>query len=152
MPGIPWESGTLSVHNLRKTKTCSDKMKLPLHLQFQSGATPITNEQAALFLSPEDIAKGEQRAKHSIRMPWGFTISLSALAISHNFETGALIVWGHRQLSKPREDGYCMAGGVSVAGKTKRAFTSSMLFELPDGKLVDVAIIHVCSDKASVAA
>lgn len=124
---------------------------LPIAALYVSGATPITFEQAAAFLSQADIANGSQRFDHAQRFPWGITVSLSGLAVSHNFETGALVIWGKRKLSAPRESGYCYEGRVSVGGTSFRAFTSSMLFQLPDGKLVDVAILHVC-DNAPVPA
>ena len=37
-----------------------------------------------------------------------------------------------------------LEGRVKVNGKAYRGFTSSQLFELPDGKLINAATIHAC--------
>ena len=56
-------------------------------------------------------------------------------------------VYGPRVLSGAREMGHCLEGRVSIGGQKYRAFTSSRLFERPDGSLVDVGILYVCRPK-----
>jgi hypothetical protein len=53
-------------------------------------------------------------------------------------------IFGYRNMHHPKESGYQMEGKVSIGGKKVRAFTSSRLFERPDGSLIDVAILVVC--------
>ena len=72
-------------------------------------------------------------------------ISLQGLAIDLEGR-----VYGVRKMSRPTESGYQMEGRVSIGGKTYRAFTSSRMFERPDGSLVDVGVFIVCSDNKPV--
>lgn len=65
-------------------------------------------------------------------------ISLKALAVGLDGK-----LYGVRTMSRPKESGYNMEGRVSIAGKTHSAFTSSKLFERPDGSLVDVAVFVI---------
>jgi hypothetical protein len=52
--------------------------------------------------------------------------------------------WPARTLTNLRESGHQLEGQVSLGGRRFRGFTSSVLFELPDGKLIDVAVIFAC--------
>lgn len=56
-------------------------------------------------------------------------------------------VYGMKSLNNPRESGHDLEGKVRIDGKVYRAFTSSKLFERPDGSLCDVAILYVCKSK-----
>ena len=60
-------------------------------------------------------------------------------------EAESKVIYGVRTLSDIRESGYELEGRVSINWKKHRGFTSSQLFKLEDGKLVDVAIIFVCN-------
>lgn len=71
--------------------------------------------------------------------PWSAVISYRALAVDRDG-----YVYGMRTLHKPRESGHELEGSVSIDGKKFRAFTSSQLFERPDGSLIDVATLYVC--------
>jgi hypothetical protein len=50
--------------------------------------------------------------------------------------------YGFRTLTGIRQGGYELEGRVSIGGRKYAAFTSSQLFELPDGRLIDIATIH----------
>jgi hypothetical protein len=83
--------------------------------------------------------------------PWQIPLSYTALCTSNTFnqdvypvEHGPLHVYGKRTLSRPRETGYQLEGAVSIGGRKLRGFTSSQLFELPNGKLISAATIHAC--------
>jgi len=52
-------------------------------------------------------------------------------------------VYGVRSMSRPKESGYVLEGRVSIGGETCSAFTSSHLFQRPDGSLVDVGVLVV---------
>ncbi len=123
---------------------------------FDALAKKLTWEQAKSFLSEADIKAGQQRGKLTTQGPWGIPVSYKALATTQIWEDsvpwdlspglpiGSLRVFGPRTLTGIRQDGHALEGRVSINGKSYRAFTSSQLFELPDGTLVDVAILHVC--------
>lgn len=70
--------------------------------------------------------------------PWQGLLSVRALAIALDGR-----IWGVRRLLKPQEAGLVQTGRVSIAQKKYRAFTSSRLFERPDGSLVNVAVLIV---------
>jgi len=62
----------------------------------------------------------------------------------HTGERESETAYGKRTLTNLRESGHQFEGQVSVNGRKVRGFTSSQLFELPDGKLINVATIHAC--------
>jgi len=126
----------------------------PFTVDYVTGAVPLTQAQADLIFTQEDIAKGQKRGQMKLFGPWQILVSYKALAISQdgwpNYENKwkgcHQTIHGLRTLTQCRESGYEQEGRVSVKGKKFRGFTSSQLFELPDGKLVDCAIIHVCDN------
>jgi hypothetical protein len=87
--------------------------------------------------------------------PWGIISGYRALAIAWDtFDEShygryakTQKVFGVRTLSRVRECGHDLEGVVSIGGKKYRAFTTSVMFERPDGSLTDVAAIHVCMDQ-----
>lgn len=120
-----------------------------LVLPYQSGAIALTQEQAEALFTPDEIEKGEQRGHVKTIGPWQLPVSFTALCTSNTFgrdtypvEHGPLHVYGKRTMTSVRQSGYELEGRVSVNGKKHRAFTSSQLFELPNGKLISVATIH----------
>ena len=127
--------------------------------QITAGALPITRDELiALGVPAECIEKGEYRGEVKCVGPWQLPVSYKALCMSavwtpedrrrFNAERESETVYGMRILISPRESGYALQGFVSVNGRKVRGFTSSQLFELPDGKLVTVATIHACIDTA----
>ena len=101
------------------------------------GAKPLTEEQAKLLFTPEQIEAGEIRGKLKTYGMWQIPVSYKALAVSQNFaaKNDILTVYGVRTLSRTRSCGHELEGKVSVNGKKYRGFTSSVLFELPSGRL-----------------
>ena len=85
---------------------------------------------------PNDV--GEQRFEMKHHGPWNVIVSIRALAITLDGK-----VFGMRRMSRPKESGYQMEGRVNIGHRKYRAFTSSKLFERPDGSLVDVAVFIV---------
>ena len=88
-----------------------------------------------------DITKDEQRLDLSFRGPWSIISKCRGLAIRQNFETGSVTIYGYRTLSNPRQTGYELEGWVSIKGVKRSAFTSSHLFELKNGHLIDVSVL-----------
>lgn len=120
-----------------------------LILPYKAGAIPLTREQAEQLFTPDEIAKGEQRGTVKTVGPWQLPVSYTALCTSNTFgdggypvEHGPLHVYGKRTLSKVRQSGHELEGRISINGKQCRGFTSSQLFELPNGKLINAATIH----------
>jgi hypothetical protein len=70
--------------------------------------------------------------------PWSIVSSLRGIAVDRNG-----CVYGPRSLSQPKQMGHQMHGRVSIGGKQYPAWTSSQLFERPNGSLVDVGILWV---------
>ena len=99
----------------------------------------LTSAQAKELF--EDITINEQRLEIETRGPWGIISKCRGLAINQNFETGDIEVYGYRSLSGPRSSDYQLEGHVSIEGDVRSAFTSSHLFELENGHLIDVGVI-----------
>ena len=116
----------------------------PLTLDAPSGAVPITFEQWQSFMGPH---YQDQSFDLETIGPWYIPIKCKALAVSYTWANGftdTITLHGKRSLQKPRQESYHLAGTVSINGQTVRGFTSSQLFKLPDGRLLDVAVVHVC--------
>lgn len=116
-----------------------------------NAALNITRAELIAFgITEAQIAAGTARGKLVSRGMWNLPVSYRALCMSATWGDGVngyrdtATCYGLRTLSRPRESGHCLEGRVSVNGKSVRGFTSSQLFELEDGSLVDVATIHAC--------
>lgn len=78
---------------------------------------------------------------------WNLPVSYKALAMSTLYSTDRTHIvsetaYGLRTMTSCRQSGYDLEGYVSINGKKYSCFTSSQLFELEDGKLINVAIIY----------
>lgn len=93
-----------------------------------------------------DAPTNEVRFEIETRGPWQIVSKVRGLAMTDDGR-----VYGLRNLLDARQSGYDMNGKVSIAGRKYRAFTSSKLFQRPDGSLVDVGILYVCADGAMIA-
>jgi len=118
-------------------------------------ALPITcDELLALGVPLSAINAGEMHGALKSVGPWGIPVSYRALCMSvvwtpeahqrFTAERESETAYGMRTLSKVRQSGHQLEGRVSVGGKSVRGFTSSQLFELPTGKLIEVATIYAC--------
>jgi len=99
----------------------------------------LTIDQAIELFGSATI--DEQRADISTRGPWSSITGFKALCVRQNFDNGEITIYGYRKLQKIRQGGYELEGRVSIGGKEYTAFTSSHLFELENGHLIDVATI-----------
>lgn len=121
------------------------------------GSTKISFAQAKLIFGKDYdkvISEGERRGEIKTRGPWSIISSYRSLCITSTWKdvgyskyVDEYTIYGDRQLSNPRQSGYDLEGYVSVEGKKLSAFTSSILFELPDGILIDVGCIHARTPK-----
>jgi hypothetical protein len=77
---------------------------------------------------------------------WNIPTSYRALAMSAVFgeysKYESVTVYGMRTMTNCRQSGYQLEGYASINGKKYSCFTSSQLFEFPDGKLINIAVIH----------
>lgn len=123
-------------------------MKLePLTLPAFPGEIPISLEDFTSYIgSPGDDVRGRIDA----RGPWGIIAKYSAPCVRLNWkqtEYGAIIesvtLYGCRTMGSPKESGYNLEGTVSVNGKKISAYTSSILWRLPDGRLIASSTINI---------
>jgi hypothetical protein len=111
-----------------------------------SGAIPATFEQlAALGFTPEEIDAGEKRLEMELSGPWHVCRSIRGIVeraeFGDNYGKRWVEFYPARKMTNPRSSGYDMEGHVSIAGRKSSAFTSSQMFELPDGRLVNCGIL-----------
>jgi hypothetical protein len=99
----------------------------------------LTIDQAIELFGSATI--DEQRGDITTRGPWNTISGFKALCVRQDFDNGDIIIYGYRRLQKIRQGGYELEGRVSIGGKEYTAFTSSHLFELENGHLIDVATI-----------
>lgn len=126
-------------------------MKAPLVLKVIRGAVPITKEQFLEYVgTEEDIAAGIKRGDVVTFGPWSIIRKYRALAVEAEWVDNTIVsytLYGNRSLSSPKNMGYDLEGHVSIGGKRRSAFTSSVPLELPDGASVDVEVIFARSLK-----
>lgn len=128
----------------------------PVRLIASAGHVAIDDETAARFFGPAAIESGERPFVIERSGPWGTVSRLVGLAVTAEWGPDypgagerarhviAYVLHGDRTLARATAFGYAMEGEVSIGGRKSRAFTSSILFELPNGRFVDVAVLHVC--------
>ncbi len=119
-------------------------MKLqPLTLAAEPGCVPITEEQWLAYISD---SLEDQRGDMETYGPWSIPVRYTAPCLTYVFGEHSSIVsvtlYGKRTMSRPKESGYQLEGIVSLGGRKRTCFTSSQLFKLPGGKLLESATIH----------
>lgn len=126
----------------------------PLTLKAGAGSTKISLEDATRFFGAEAIAAGEKRGAIETRGPWNICVRYTALATTATWRDAPggpyvdeYTLHGDRTMYAPREAGHNLEGRVSIDGRKRSAFTSSIMFELPDGRLINVACIHARGDQ-----
>jgi len=111
-----------------------------------AGSVKATRKELhRLGVTDAEIDAGEKRFDIETRGAWGVCSKLRAVVKTGEFGEYSRMLWSQfysmRTMSKPNQTGTCIEGYVSIRGKKSTCFTSSQLFELPCGKLVDVAVI-----------
>lgn len=109
---------------------------------------PISLSQWEEFIGgePRDI-RGELETSGE----WQIPVSFQALAISRTYPEhknfpDSITLYGRRKMSELTQHSYELFGRVSINARKRRGFTSSVMFGI-DGKLFEVAVIHVCSER-----
>lgn len=109
------------------------------------GAIPATiNQLRALGVTDVEIDAGEKHFERHIG-PWNLCSSIRGVVADcdDNQDSRREQFYPPRVAYDLKSCGYHAEGRISFGGRKRRVFTSSRLFELPDGRLVDVAILHL---------
>lgn len=122
----------------------------PLTLKAGAGSTKISEADALRFIGAEAIVAGEKRGDIETRGPWSLISRYTALATTATWydapggmRVDEYTLYGDRTMYALKQSGYNLEGRVSIAGKKRSAFTTSILFEIIEtGRLVNVAVIH----------
>jgi hypothetical protein len=129
------------------------KTLLPLTIDNPpAGAIKITSRELLAFGIPQTaLDAGEMRGDLKTIGMWHIPVSYRALAMSCVWDNSAgytvtksATIYGVRTLADCKQSGHELEGRISIAGKRVRGFTSSQLFEIENGKLVNIATIHAC--------
>lgn len=128
----------------------SPVLELP---QVSAGCFALTHEQAAALFTPAELAAKESRLDVRTVGPWGIPVSAVGLVVSFNYEADKannysnprqpLRVYGRRTMTNWKQTGFEAEGVASVDGRKRRVFTSSKLFQLPDGSLISASVLHL---------
>ena len=111
---------------------------------------PATESQlASLGITTEQITAGEARFDMVTVGPWNVCLSITAIVedaeyVANGAKRDVKRFYPARKCSNPKQMGYDMEGTISLNGVRRHVFTSSQLFELPDGRLIDVSTLHTC--------
>ena len=107
----------------------------------------ITEEQWKEFISD---TIGDISGEMVTVGPWQIPVKFVAPAASYTWKNNgycdfieSVTLYGKRTLCRVKESDYKLEGIVSINGVKRRAYTSSIMFELPDGRLYNVATIQV---------
>ena len=103
----------------------------------------LSYQQALTLMTQADIDAGIKRGSMKTWGMWQQPVSYTAIAVDEK----ARVIYGPRALTHIQQLGYEIEGRVCVNGKRVRGFSSSLLIELPDKKLIDLAIIYVCMNQ-----
>jgi len=111
-----------------------------------SGSVKATREDLLkLGVTDAEIEAGEKRFETETWGCYKVVRTLRAVVECGEFGEHSAMTWQQfypvRTMSNPQQSGYDMEGVVSLGGIKSTCFTSSQLFELPCGKLVNVAVI-----------
>lgn len=131
-------------------------MKKPVLCRYEPGAIAIETATLESLIGPEAIAKRERRFDIETVGPWHILRSIRGLAMTvesrepHHLDPdktspATVAFHGLRTGHDCRPQGTCTDCQVSVGGRKRSAFTTSHLFKLPDGRLIDVAVLY-CRD------
>ena len=111
---------------------------------YKVGATPI-NGDFAQWVRDKAEGTGQIRFEHLANGGVAaLTLGYPGGRDSWGHVQGDAIFYGMRKLLDSKPEGYALHGRTSIAGKKYRCFTSSTMLELPDGGLVDIAVLYIC--------
>jgi hypothetical protein len=141
----------MQTFSLRTPKTTkppkSQKRKPPITAHWKENALALTVEQWQQYISPNlEDCRGicDKVGVH------GTIIGFKAPAVSIFYSDSGLIesytLYGERQLQGCFPTGYRLEGMCTVNNRKRKAYTSSVVCRLPDGTLLESAVIVVRVD------
>lgn len=141
----------MQTFSLRAPKTTkapkSQKRKPPVTAHWKDGALALTTEQWQQYISPNlEDCRGicNKVGIHDT------IIGYKAPAVSICYRDSGLIesytLYGERQLQGCLPTGYRLEGVATVGNRKRKAYTSSVVCRLPDGALLESAVIVVRAD------
>ncbi len=141
----------MQTFSLRTPKTTkppkSRKQKPPITAHWKENALALTVSQWQQYISPNlEDCRGicDKVGVHDT------IIGFKAPAVSICHSEGGLIesytLYGERQLQGCFPTGYRLEGVVSIGNRKRKAYTSSVVCRLPDGTLLESAVIVVRID------
>lgn len=128
----------------------------PINNGLPDSALLLPDDIANQLFTPDEMANGEKRCEVKTLGPWQIVQSVKALAIEYTSDRSLLskytpdycnthaTLYGFRTLANAKQSGHDLEGRVSIEGKSRRAFTSSVMFRLSNGRLIDCACLYVC--------
>ena len=131
------------------------KPPFPLTLPNSPGAIPVTRAVLVSIVGEAVTKSGEERGELETFGPWSIPLRYTAHAVSAEWVDGPVsksvtryTFHGKRTAYAPKESGYVLECWVSIGGRKRSGFTSSVMFEVSDPlpgepKLVQIAVIHV---------
>jgi hypothetical protein len=125
----------------------SRKQKPPVVAKYEDGALSLTVGQWQQYISPNlEDCRG---ICHKVGVH-DTIIGFKAPAVSIFYSDSGLIesytLYGERQLQGCFPTGYRLEGVVSIGNRKRKAYTSSVVCRLPDGTLLESAVIVVRID------
>lgn len=119
----------------------------PFTIDNPGSAVKISEAQAAALGITAQTEEIRGDLKHV--GPWHIPVSYRAMVESTvsdpvgtvPYKTYSVTFHGVRTMSDCKESGHCLEGRITLDGRKLSAFTSSILVELPDGRLVSIATI-----------
>lgn len=116
----------------------------PVTLPAAAGAIAIDADTFRRYINPE---LGDCRGHLETMGPWQLPVRFKAPAVSVTWGAFSametITLYGWRTLTDLQQSGYALDGRCSIGGRKRSAFTSSQLWQLPDGQLIETAVIHV---------
>lgn len=132
-----------------KTKT------FPITLPAQPGSVPVTRAVLASIVGEDVVKAGEEHGHLETVGAWSIPLRYTAHAVESEWKPGACsptiasyTFVGKRAAYAPKQSGYVLECRVSVGGKKRSGFTSSVMFEVSDRlpgepRFVEIAVIHL---------
>lgn len=126
---------------------------VPITLIQSGGACPIRRAELKALVGAEAITGGACHIDVRTAGPRQIPVSVAGIAVTNRLKdlkhatyvtVCVCVCGGGCTMTRPKESGYHLEGQVSHAGRKVRAITSSQLFELEDGRLVNVGTLHLC--------
>lgn len=131
------------------------KPPFPLTLPRSLGSVPVTRAVLVSIVGEPAVKAGEERGRLETFGPWSIPLRYTAHAVEAEWAEGAVsprissyTFLGKRTAYAPKESGYVLECRVSVGGRKRSGFTSSVMFEVSDPlpgepRFVEIAAIHL---------